>query len=296
MRTSSECITCFRSQVRKTVNLVNADQHLEQQVILETDRLLSGLDFSLSPPENAVALYGLIADMTGVPDPYKILRNQSNRMALGMRNDIRREIEQSNNPLKTAMHFAVAANIIDYGTRHDFDAMETLTNCLNMDFIIDDSKILTDELSGRNGLNVFYLADNSGEIVFDGLLVEQLQKAGCKVIMGVRETPILNDVTIEDTEFCGIDTLCQVIANGTGCPGTPLKSCSDSFQAVFDKSDIIISKGQGNFETLSEFEAPIYFLLTVKCSVVGRHILEIRGSKTGRQIGVSEMVIMKRNV
>jgi len=242
-----------------------------------------------------VDVYALIAEITGEPDPYDQLRKDSNDMALGIRDTVRSRIEKADNPLKAALRFAVASNIIDYGARHDFDAMTALSDCLAQEFRIDDTAKLSREIDSTAGLRILYLADNSGEIVFDGLVVEQLLKQGCKVTFAVRETPILNDVTMKDAVECGIDKICQVITNGTGCPGTPLSSCSTAFRRVFNESDMIISKGQGNFETLSEIDAPIYFLLTVKCPVVRRNISAMKQINVESISGSGEMILMKRS-
>lgn len=295
MRTSPDCLACFRDQARATAGLSSNDPEIKARVEREVDRLLGQLDLSLSPPENAVAVYALIAGITGVGDPYEHLRKKSNSLALSQRESIRDQINRSDNPFKTAALYAVAANIIDYGAGHDFDAIAVLSDCLQRGFNIDDTVMLLTELQSTSGCNVLYLADNSGEIVFDGLLVEQLQKLGCTVTFAVRETPILNDVTMEDAAACGIDAICHVIANGTGCPGTPLSACSDSFRSAFSTADVIISKGQGNFETLSDMDGPIYFLLTIKCPVVGRHIADLCSIDGKHRIDNREMIVMKRS-
>ncbi|MDH3329475.1 MAG: ARMT1-like domain-containing protein [Desulfobulbaceae bacterium] len=294
MQTSIECLSCFACQALATARLSSNDPDIEKRVVQEIGRLVSQFDLSLSPPENAVEVYALIAELTDIHDPYEQLRKKSNAMALSIRDRIRRRINSSENPVKTALHYAVAANIIDYGARHDFDEINILENCLHRDFFIDDTEGFISALKSVAGLKILYLADNSGEIVFDGLLVEQLQKFGCDVTLAVRGKRILNDVTIEDAVECGIDKLCRVITNGTGCPGSPLSSCSDTFRKVFSESDIIISKGQGNFETLSEVDGPIYFLLTVKCRVVGRHIAGMRKVDARPGIDNGEMILMKK--
>ncbi len=295
MQTSLECLHCFINQAHATARLSSDEPKVLRQVISEVGQLVSRLDLSLSPPENAVDVYGLIAKITGDADPYEQLKKNSNDMALGMRNRIRIKIEEAENPLMAALRFAVATNIIDYGAGHDFDVMTTLTNCLEEDIHIDDTDGFIRDITSASGLRILYLADNSGEIVFDGLLIEQLLKQGCNVTYAVRETPILNDVTMKEAAECGIDKMCHVISNGTGCPGTPLGSCSPEFKKVFAGSDMIISKGQGNFETLSDIDAPIYFLLTVKCPVVRKHISAMRKSDVGCISGDGEMIVMKRS-
>ncbi|MCI5160356.1 MAG: DUF89 family protein, partial [Candidatus Electrothrix sp. AUS1_2] len=110
-----------------------------------------------------------------------------------------------------------------------------------------------------------------------------------------RDQPIINDATLADARACGLDTICTVISNGTRCPGTPLASCSTEFQEHFQEADLIISKGMGNFETLSEVSAPIFFLLTVKCSQMARHLSERQGFAPGFLKGTGEMVLLRQN-
>ncbi|MDH3394130.1 MAG: ARMT1-like domain-containing protein, partial [Desulfobulbaceae bacterium] len=137
--------------------------------------------------------------------------------------------------------------------------------------------------------SILYLADNCGEIVFDSLLIEQLGPQ--KITLAVKERPIINDALITDTASCGLNNLCTVISNGTDCPGTPLAQCSEEFQDCFHNADLIISKGQGNFETLSESNAPLYFLLTVKCPVVVDHVNMLAGKST--RVSMGEMILLK---
>lgn len=292
MRTNLECLVCFMHQALATARLGSRDPAVQRRVMDEVGRLLSTLNFDLSPPENAVGIYRLIAEITGVRDPYADLKKRSNEFALGLRDAARQQIESATNPLYTALRFAVAGNIIDYGAGHDFDAAATMASCLEQKPLVDDFDVLSRDL--ERGLNILYLADNNGEIVFDGLLIEQLQACGSKVTLAVRGDIILNDVTVRDAKECGLDRLCPVITNGTGCPGTPLDSCSPEFKKRFAGADLIVSKGQGNFETLSEVAAPIYFLLTVKCSLVARYIAETKGLAPGLLTGGGEMILMQQ--
>ncbi|MDW7773446.1 MAG: ARMT1-like domain-containing protein [Desulfobulbaceae bacterium] len=293
MRTGNECLLCLTRQAVAAAGLSSEDPAIRQRVANEIGKLIGCLDPSLTPPENAVTVYAKIAEITGINDPYKHLRQESNRMALGLRDSIRNRIRRSGQPFRTAVHYAVAANIIDYGTGRDFDAMRRLSDCLGQDLLFDDTERLRLELEKGAGRKLLYLADNSGELVFDGLLVEQIKNMGWEVTAAVKSTPILNDATLEDAEECGMQDICRVITNGTGCPGTPLSSCSEEFRSFFHESDLIISKGQGNFETLSEADRPIYFLLTVKCAAVGKQIADMRQGDAADRIENGEMIVMK---
>ena len=293
MQTTLDCMVCFMQQALSTARLSTSDSELHYKVVKATGNLLSSLDLSLSPPENAVTVYKQVAKMTGVSDPFYQLKIESNTFALRLRDQVRERIENAENSLHAAVRYAIAGNIIDYGVQREFDALDILSKCMEKDLCIDDFELLSREVNGSKGLNILYLADNCGEIVFDGLLVEQLQQCGHAVTLVVRGDQILNDVTMESAVDVGVDDICTVISNGTSCPGTPLGSSSDELQKAFSSADLIISKGQGNFETLSGVDAPIYFLLTVKCSVVAQHIRSFKGIDEDKITGSGEFVIMK---
>ena len=123
---------------------------------------------------------------------------------------------------------------------------------------------------------ILYLGDNAGEIVFDRLLVEILPRE--KVTYVVKAHPIINDATIEDAKMAGITDLVEVIDNGDDTPGTVVENCSSEFQKRFEEADMIISKGQGNYETLNLVPKNIFFLLMAKCPVIAREIECKQGS------------------
>ena len=294
MRTKLECMVCFMQQALSTARLSSSDPELQRLVVNATGDLLASLDLSLSPPENAVAVYKQVAELTGVVDPFQQLKRESNSFALRLRDQVRARIGNAGNPLYMAVRYAIAGNIIDYGVQHEFDALDILSKCMEKDLCIDDFELFNRAVNNSEGLNILYLADNCGEIVFDGLLVEQLQQYGHTVTLVVRGDQILNDATMETAVDAGIDAICKVIPNGTSCPGTPLGACSDELQEAFVCADLIISKGQGNFETLSEVDGPVYFLLSVKCTVVARHITALRDIAVNAITGSGEFVLMKK--
>jgi len=297
LKTSLECLVCFYRQGLTTAQLSSDNIKVQHQVLRELGTLLPSLDRELSPPENAVFVYSLIAKITGEADPFAELKLESNNLALGLQQQTKNHIITSPDPLFTALRYAIAGNIIDYGAQHDFNPRESLAKCVDEDFIINDYEILHRKIrESPTPLNILYLADNCGELVFDGLLVEQLLAHGCNIRLAVRGKTILNDVTLDDAAYCSINQYCQVIDNGTGCPGTPLAVCSQEFQQHFAEADLIISKGQGNFETLSDVDAPLFFLLTVKCSVVARHITQKRGLAMGIVTGSGKPILMQQTI
>ncbi|MEN8256659.1 MAG: ARMT1-like domain-containing protein [Thermodesulfobacteriota bacterium] len=289
MKSSLPCLPCFLQQTIKAASLSTDDTNLQKEILNTIARLLPGLDLEKSPPENSIPVYETIARLSGCSDPFLSLKDQSNNFALGLMAEINKSITESPDPIFTAIIFSIAGNIIDYGSQQDFDAEQAIRKCLTSPLAINDyTKLRQDlEMSSR----ILYLGDNAGEIIFDRLVIETIQHLlpGKEITFVVKENPIINDALLKDAHDCGLTNLCRVISNGTGCPGTPLSSCPKEFQDIFADADLILSKGQGNYETLSEVTAPLYFLLTVKCPIVGSHIYQ----QSNISVNKGELVLMK---
>jgi len=295
MRTSFNCLVCFIRQARSTGALAGKDDLVRRRLIDEAGRFLAKVDFKLSPPENAVALYALFSRILGDDDPFARVKRESNVFGRSLREEMASRIAGAADPLRAALRVAIGGNIIDYAAQHVFDAEKTMNSCLEQPFVLDDYPALQEALAvKKEAVDLLYLCDNCGEIVFDGLLIQQLQRLGCRVTAAVRERPIINDATMEDAVFCGLDRICPVITSGTGCPGTPLADCSVEFQQHFNDADLIISKGMGNYETLSEVQAPVFFLFTVKCSEVARHVTARKHLAFGLLQGTGEMILLQQ--
>ncbi|MBU0480877.1 MAG: DUF89 family protein [Proteobacteria bacterium] len=288
MKTSPACLPCFMRQAKFAAALTTDSKSLQDRIIQESSALISSFPLDISPPENAVALYRLIAELSDNPDIFSGLKKISNRAALKMVASLASPIRSSGNKLETAARLAIAGNIIDYGAQQEFDMKKTVERSLALPLAINDLEFFSSDLAKAR--NILYLADNCGELAFDRLLIETLDRP---VTLAVKDRPILNDALLEDAVDCGLDSLCRLISNGAGCPGTPLDFCSKEFKNAFRETDLIISKGQGNFETLSETPGPIYFLLMVKCPVVAEHINEIRASASGTTVKTGDMVALK---
>jgi len=297
MRTSLDCLVCFIRQARATGLLATDNPLAQRRIIEEAGRFLETVDPEQSPPENAVALYTMFSSILQVADPFARVKQESNELAISMRDEMAKRIAAASDPLRAAIRVAIGGNIIDYAAQHVFDVKKTMDNCFALEFMLDEYPALQQAIVDAGpDADLLYLCDNCGEIVFDSLLIRRLQQQGCRVTAAVRESPIINDATMEDAVISGLDRICPVITNGTGCPGTPLAACSEEFSHHFKAADIIISKGMGNYETLSEEQAPIFFLFTVKCSEVARHVVERKQLAPGRLTGTGEMILMRQSV
>ncbi len=229
-----------------------------------------------SVPAFSRELHSLLREYTRNPDPYKEVKRQSNDLALHMYPDLKKRVRESGNPFETALRLAIAGNIIDYGISDHFDIPGTLDKVLHSDFAINHSEELKQTLSKAG--SVLYLGDNCGEIVFDKLFIETLKHPN--LCFAVRGAPVINDVTQEDAHYTGMDEVARIISNGHDAPSTLLEHCSSEFLEVFNKTDVIISKGQGNLEGLLENTADkeVFFLLMVKCDVIADILGVSKGS------------------
>ena len=187
-------------------------------------------------------------------------------MALEFCERFSQEVARADNKLEMAVRLAIAGNVIDLGVKSNLDESqvhEAIETCLT-EPLDGDIQHFAAAIAGAT--RILYLTDNAGEIVLDRLLIEQLPRE--KVTVAVKGAPVINDATRVDAETAGITGLVTVIDNGSDAPGTILEDCSDVFRRHFDEADLIIAKGQGNYETLREVPRPLYFLLRVKCPVL----------------------------
>jgi damage-control phosphatase, subfamily I len=292
MKTEIECLPCFVRQSLQVALFAGASSALQLSAVRKIAAMVATLDVRLSPPANAGAIYQAIAEITGCEDPYRQLKIISNEQALKILPALRREIETSSTPLAAAIRFAIAGNCIDYGAFADVDIVKSLGKSRQSPLAVDHTTFLSERIMGlKEGATVLYLADNSGEIVYDRLVLEYLFRRGLRVIIAVKARPIINDALMEDALAAGLDGFGRIISNGSRCPGTVLNQCSTEFLQVFTSADLVISKGQGNFESLSEADREIFFLLMLKCKVAGRHLADLVGVDAEHLPGDGEMVV-----
>jgi len=287
MRTHLDCIPCFFAQALKAARIAGADENTQKKILDEVSKLVPEFPLESTPPEMGRIVYQLINKLTGNKDPFREIKKNSNQLILNLYPKLKVIIENSKDRILTAIRLATVGNIIDYGAPTSFEIEEEVANCLKSDFAVFDYSEFKQALD--NAESILYLGDNAGEIVFDKLLIEELEK---EIIYVVRNKPIINDVLIEDAHDCGIDKIAEVISNGSDAPGTALNLCSKEFLEIYHKAPLIISKGQGNFETLSEERAPIFFLLKVKCPVIAKDI----GCKVNDMILKSNLLNLPRKI
>ena len=271
MKTYFDCIPCVVRQSLDAVRLITSDESIHEQVLREVLRVTSTADLRQPPPVLGQQIHRLIRELVGMADPYHEIKKKFNELVLKLYSELRKLIIESEDPLATAVRLAIAGNIIDFGVNSPLEELNletAISESLTAEFHNAQLEPFLDYVTKAE--EIFYLADNAGEIVFDRLLIEQLPYE--KVTVVVKGKPVINDATMEDAGIAGLTRIVEVIDNGSDAPGTILESCSEKFRRRFADADLIIAKGQGNYETLSEVDKNIFFILKVKCPVIARHL------------------------
>jgi uncharacterized protein with ATP-grasp and redox domains len=248
---------------------ITEDTRIHEQVVREVLHLAGDLDLNRPPPWVAQIIHRKLRELTGVNDPYRAAKSRFNQLAMSMLPELRAVVKKDSQPLIAAAKAAIAANVIDLGVKSalsESQAAEVLRESCTGDAHGDFARFQRQVDEARE---ILYLADNAGEIAIDRLLIEELGPG--RVTLVVRGRPVINDATIEDARDVGLHELVNVIDNGSDAPGTILDDCSPEFLEQYHRANLIISKGQGNFETLSGEDANLVFLFKVKCPVIARH-------------------------
>lgn len=271
MKTYLDCIPCFLRQTLSAAKMVSDDPILHEKAMRQILREVSMMNFDRSPVEMAMKIHRTLREFSGNTDPYRAIKQRSNQRMLGFYPKLLQRIKAAEDSLEMAIRLAIAANIIDFGAKHNLDD-ETVDRVMAESIAIPLDRELVDRLRQEvhRAESILYLGDNAGEIVCDRLLIEQLPRE--KITYVVRGNSIINDVTIVDAETVGITQLVPVIDNGSDAPGTILSECSPEFRDRFQSADLIIAKGQGNYESLSNTNHNIFFLLKAKCPTIARDL------------------------
>jgi len=270
MNTSLDCIPCFIRQALEAARFVSDDPAFHEDVLRRVLEVAAKLDLMQSPAAVGQWIHRQLRAITGQSDPYRCVKDRFNQVALQLLPELLSIAEASPDPLAAAVRLVIAGNAIDSGPGNGLapkDVHQALYRSL--------SDPLYGNLEGfRRAIalarSILYLSDNAGEIVLDRLLIDRLPTEG--TTLAVRGQPVINDATMFDAEAAGLHRLVKVIDNGSDAPGTILNDCSSEFCALFRKADLIIAKGQGNYETLSDEPKKMFFLLKVKCPVIASRV------------------------
>lgn len=273
MRSNLDCIPCFQRQALQALRFVSDDEEMQEETMRRIMARLLELEWDSTPPELAREVHRLVRERFGGGDPYAGVKRSSNQEALRLYSSTRKIVQESEDPLIAAGRIAIAGNIIDFGATPDYDLGATISEVMGKDFALDDTEEFRERLG--EGTRLLYFLDNAGEIVFDKLFVETMQeRCGLgSVDFVVKGGPILNDATMDDALFIGLDKVSNSsflrITNGD--PGTGPARKSEDVESWIRGHDLTVSKGQGNYEEMSQYK-DIFFLLLAKCPLIARDL------------------------
>ena len=274
MRTHLECIPCFIKQSLEASRMVTDDEYIQTEVIRKIMKYLQNVSLKNSPPELSRDVHKIIRDITGSKDPYKKVKDKSNEIAKKDYPYLKKLVLKSDDKLLMAIKLSIVGNVIDFGTINRFNVNDMIENAVKQEF--DESSYMNFKHVLKRSETILYLADNAGEIFFDKLLLEELAERKKKITYVVKANPIINDALINDAEFAGINRIAKIIEVDSeqeiSSPGVILSYGSKDFLDIFELSDIVISKGQGNYEGLSYVNREVFFMLVVKCPLVAEDI------------------------
>lgn len=284
MRTYLDCFPCFMRQALNAARVATNDENLQREVLNSVAKMMPQLPLSVTPPEIAQQTYKLVYKITGNNDPFRELKRIANQRALDLYPRFKDAVARADDPLLAACKLAIAGNSIDLGPLSSPMGPDNITeSAILSPLAIDDYAEFVKRI--QNSKRILYLGDNAGEIVFDRILIEELRQVReLDISFVVRESPIINDATLYDALSVGLDGAATIISSGSDAPATILSQCSQEMLGLYHSADVIISKGQGNYESLSSEHVNIFFLLKAKCQLVARQL----------GVNVGDAILMKQ--
>jgi len=270
-----ECLICQVKALQHRLQKYQIPEEKRDHVVSKLLKEIAEIDLENSySPEITRNLLARLREYSTVKDPYQKEKQEGNRLMIERYDEFREMVRHSENPFDTALRLAIAGNIIDFGPTNRFDVEGTIEKVLNSAFAIDHSQQLQNET--EKAKTILYLGDNCGEMVLDKLFLETINHPN--VWFAVREKPVLNDATEKEAREVGMHHVAKIISNGDDAPSTLLHRVSPKFKEIYQTADLIISKGMGNYEGLMfESDPRLFFLLMIKCPVIGRK----NGAKKG---------------
>lgn len=274
VRIREKCIPCTIQQAIKVADMVGLKE--KDDLLRKVFAYLSKVDFKISTtPELIGEIFSLLKKEARNDDPYKETRTYYNNLFSRQLPTLEQEIDKTDDPFRESVKYAIIGNIIDFNPIHDMqlpDVESYFARLKREKLEIDDSGFLRQEVAKANVL--LYLGDNCGEICLDKILVKKMREVNplCQIFFAVRGTAVVNDSVEEDAHAVGMHDYATIISNGDSSLGTVLHRTSKKFQEIYRKADIVIAKGQANYECLSEEKKNLYFLLMTKCEVIADDI------------------------
>lgn len=266
MRTDPACIPCFLRGALATAELLGLSRADQQRFTDEAGRLAARHDPQSSPPVLGQQVQRLLRSIAG-PDPYAAIKATSNALAWRLLPEITARVAADRDPFEAALRYAIAGNCIDFGKGHGIGEPEVLATLERLAGMrLDEALVERIRRLCEAARRIVVLADNAGEIVFDRLLLERLPAGRVTVI--VRGGPVINDATLADAAEARIGEFATVLDSGSDAPGTVVADLARPAWDALAEADLVIAKGQGNYESLEPGSRDHVHLLLVKCPLV----------------------------
>ena len=263
-----DCIPCMLKQALEAARKTTSDVEIHGKVVCETINLMTNYKKYRNSPDLAREIHRIVKEQTGIKDPYSEIKEKDLEAAKMVYPYLKDFIQSKENSLYWALKIAATGNNIDAAVYSDIDVKKCIEKELEKEFSICDIDIMEKKL--KSASNILIIGDNTGETIFDKVMIEGF--TNLTITYGVRSEAIINDVTEKEAVASGLDQVSKIVSTGCSAPGAILEDCSDEFIDIYNKSDIIISKGQGNYEALSEEKGNIFFLLKAKCPMISRKL------------------------
>lgn len=269
IRLNPECVSCL---VKKQIGRypAEAERAVKIEYMQSVLRTIADVPTTMSAPEVMDEIYRIQERMFGAGKDYSRIKEHFNSLMLELAPSVQMEIGKSASPLKTAVQYAMMGNYIDFAAMDSVDENKLIQMLSKAaDTPVREDTLLAMEADLKQAKELVYLTDNCGEIVLDKLLIQEIQKLypDIEITVIVRGKPVVNDATIEDAEQVGLPEMVRVIDNGSSVGGTCIEGISEEAKNHINGADIIISKGQGNFETLQKCGLNVYYIFMCKCSM-----------------------------
>lgn len=269
------CIPCILTQAYRAAQLFGkGDKEFQLHLLKKVSEEIKCIDDNYTAPHFSLMIQEVIEDSIGSSNPYKDIKDKNLALVKKYLPIIDSFVETTENKFETAIKIAIIGNAIDIGANPNFDLPAELKNLTDELLPLKNIDSLINDLNAAE--SILYIGDNYEEALFDKYLLREISEK--KLTFAVRSKPILNDITLEDAKYLGIDKICDVMESGSKIAGVDLKNCSSEFVDLFYNADVVIAKGQGNFETLIDNDREIYFLFKVKCESIAKRSKTVKGS------------------
>ncbi len=270
MDTNLECIYCTIKKADSLFSQYERDEEKKLKFMKEVFKIVSMSEKGDTAPYLNARIMRLLNSELNLGDIYFEIKKEYNKLLISMEEEILSYIYNSEDKLLTALKYAMVGNFIDFGAMDnvDIDKLKNLIeNAPKQVIDIKEYENFLEEL--KNAKKIVYIVDNAGEIVFDKIFIKVIKEIYSDLIIDVivRGKPAYNDATIIDAEEVGLCNIVNVVENGTDIPGTQLNKINIKSKEIIDNADLIISKGQGNFETLFSCGMNIYYIFLCKCDL-----------------------------